>query len=139
MRRIFTACAVAASLVLASCAADPFSKSVLEGGTSLTATVNNPVTLQQQAEIEATYTVAAAGVLAYARLPRCSKSAPPCSSWPVVQKMKSGESAVFQQLQNLRTFMDNNQTVSAISAYNAASKALRDLKAVAFVNNIKVD
>jgi hypothetical protein len=50
---------------------------------------------------------------------------PNCSNFGVVKKLKAANRIAFKQLQNLRVFMDNNQQVSAISAFNAAVGALR--------------
>ena len=119
---------------------EKFDKSVFDGGLSITATVQNPVTDEQQAAAELSYTLAAKALLAYARQPRCAPGAVKitCSSWPVVEKLKNANRKAFTELQNLRQFMDANDTVSAITAFNAATKALRDFRATAYVENITI-
>ena len=82
------------SLALAGCAG--FNKSVFDGGLSVTATVQNPVTREQQAAVEASYNVAASAGLAYMRLPRCKAGQAIsfdnlCSSWPVVQHSNASQ------------------------------------------------
>lgn len=116
-------------------------RSLLEGGLSPTATIANPVTLEQQAGAEASYNIAANAVLAYARRPRCKTGQTflknGCSEWGVVQKLKTANRAVKKNLDNLRRFADTDQ-VSAITAYNALVGGLRDLRAIAFVNGIEI-
>ena len=122
------------ALTFANCSG--VDKSVFEGGLSITATVQNPVTREQQAAVEASYQVAASAALSYARLRRCEagETASPtnlCSEWAVVQKLKRANRTAYSQLVKLRDFMDNNETISAISAFNSVQKALADFKAIA--------
>jgi hypothetical protein len=134
MRRILLLPLILFSLALASCAG--IDKSVFDGGLSITATVQNPVTREQQAAVEASYQVAVSAALAYSRLRRCKagevfSATNPCSQWPTVQKLKLANRKAYKQLVNLRSFMDKNQQVSAVAAFNALQAALRDFKAIA--------
>ncbi len=127
------------ALVLVGCAG--IDKSVFQGGASLTASVQNPVTREMEAGVEATYQVAASSALAYARLRRCAAGETAsltnrCSTWPIVQKFKSINRIVFAQLKNLRGFLDNNDQVNAISAYNTIQTALASFKATAATSGI---
>lgn len=120
---------------------DKFNTSIFDGGLSITATVQNPVTMEQQAAVELSYTIAAKALLAYARQPRCPAGttvAITCSSWPVVLKLQNANRVAFAQLQNLRQFMDTNNQVSAITAFNAAVSALRKFRATAYVEGITI-
>lgn len=130
--------ALASLVVLGGCAGLGWDKSVFDGGLSITATVQNPVTLEQQAAVELSYNAAAIAVVTYARLPRCKGQSGPCSSWAVVQKLKAANRLAYSALTRMRDFLDNNQRVSASSAFNAAVKALREFRAIAFINGIQV-
>lgn len=136
MKNLFAS--VAILFLLAGCAS--FNKSVFDGGISVTATVQNPITLEQQAGVELSAAIARKAVLAYAQQPRCLPGAvaPTCSYWPAVQKMKDANRIANQQLINMREFLDNNKQVSAIAAFNAAVKALRDLRASAYVVGVEI-
>lgn len=125
------------ALSLTSCAS--LNKSFFEGGTSLIATVQNPVTTDQQAAVEASYNVVGSGALAYSRWRRCKPGEGTtvtnlCSKWSVVQKFKYYDGIIFKQLADLRSFMDANDQVSAIAVYNALVTSLRDFRALAFIN-----
>lgn len=125
-------------------AADLLKRSVFDGGLSVTATVQNPVTREMQAGVELAYGLAATGIVHYARLPRCKAGqiesvTAPCSRWSVVQKLQQGNRVAYGAIVRLRAFMDANQQVSAIGAFNAAQAALRDLRAVAYIHGIKTD
>lgn len=141
MKRIIAVVAVA--LALAGCGTfDPNSKSLLQGGPSLTATIDNPVTREQQAKIEVSYQLAADGVLAYSDLRRCAAGEHftlqvPCSEWSVVQKFQSANRLAYKALQRMRGFADNNQLISATTAYNEVIAAIKSIQETAFVNGIK--
>lgn len=141
-KRALIIVATAGALALTGCAGGD--RSILAGGTSITATIDNPVTVSQQAAVEATYGVVASAALAYSRLRRCGPgesvaNANVCSNWSVVKDIMKYDAVAYAEIANLRRFMAQNKTVSAITAYNAAVKAIRDLRAVAFVNGIKVE
>ncbi len=131
---------VAFALTLSGCAG--VGTSIFEGGTSVTATINNPVTLDQQAAIEASYNLLASAALNYSRLRRCKAGESAgvtnlCSSWSVVKQLMKADQVAYTSVSNLRKFMRENQTVSAISAFNAAQAAFRDYKAIAYINGVK--
>lgn len=134
MKKLFP---VVLLLLLTGCAG--FNKSIFDGGLSITATVQNPVTNEMQAGVETSVTIARKAILAYARQPRCvGPVLPTCSSWPVIQKLQAGNRIAERELQNMRNFMDTNQQVSAVTAYNGAVKALRGLRATAYVEGIEI-
>lgn len=130
------------ALSLAGCAGFPdLTKSVLVGGGSITATVQNPVTREQQAAIEASYQLTASAALSYARLRRCkvgeaASVANLCSQWPVVQKLQAYNRVAYKAIVQLRGFMDRNQTISAIGAFNEAQAALSAFKSTAAATKI---
>jgi hypothetical protein len=116
--------------------------SVFKGGTSVTASIQNPVTREQQAGVEATYGLAASAVLNYSRLRRCKAGEVAsitnlCSKWTVVQKLKRANSVAYGSIVKLRGFMDNNQTISAIGAFNSAQAALTNFKAIAVSSGVQ--
>lgn len=136
MKRLAIIFAVA--LALSGCAGD---KSVFQGGTSLTATVNNPVTLEMQAALEAGYGVVATAAVNYARLPRCKAGEAEsltnlCSRWSVVQKLKTANRIAYAAINKSRDFV-GMRTISAVSVFNSAVAALNDYKAIAYINNVK--
>lgn len=132
-----------AALALGGCALfNPNEPSVLQGGQSLTATIDNPVTPEQQAKVEVSYQLAADGVLAYSNLHRCDDGVHftvtvPCSEWSVVQKFKTANRTAFKALQRMRAFADNNQRISATTAFNEVIAALKDIQNTAYINGIK--
>lgn len=116
-------------------------KSVFDGGLSITATVNNPITREQQAALEASYQVAVSAALSYSNLRRCKSGEKAsatnlCSDWATVQKFQRANRIAYAELVNLRKFMDTNQQVSAVAAFNAVQNALRDFKAVAAASGV---
>lgn len=116
-------------------------KSVFDGGLSITATVNNPVTREQQAAVEASYQVAVSAALSYANLRRCKSGETAsatnlCSQWSVVQKLQGANRIAYASLVKLRGFMDRNQTISAIAAFNEVQAALRDFRATAASSSV---
>lgn len=128
---------VVLSLALGGCAG----KSIFQGGPSITAPITNPVTREQQAAIEGSYGIAAHLILTYGNLPRCKPGTSfsltnRCSTGPLVRKLKQGNRVAYRQLQNLRAFMDNNETVNAIQAYNALRATLADLQATVTGNGL---
>jgi hypothetical protein len=116
-------------------------ESIFKGGASLTASIQNPVTREQQAAVEATYQVAVSTALSYARLRRCKdgETASPtnlCSKWLIVQKFKTINRSVFAQLKQLRGFMDANDQVNAIKVYNAIQNAIANFKSTAVASGV---
>lgn len=138
MKKLFLVPFLLLSFALASCATLDSLKSALTIGT---ASVNNPVTREQQAAVESSYQIAVSAALAYSRLRRCKAGETAsivnqCSQWTIVQKLKSANRIAYTQLVNLRRFMDNNQTINAIGAYNAVVAAIADFKSTAAASGI---
>jgi hypothetical protein len=139
MRKFLIVPALFFAIALSGCAG--FDKSVFEGGLSLTAEVQNPITREQQAAVESSYQVAAAAALSYARLRRCgilerASATNLCSHWSVVEKLRSANRVAYKALVELRAFMDNNENVSAIKAFNEATAALKSFKSTAAATGI---
>lgn len=139
MRKLLLVPALFIALALSGCAG--FDKSVFEGGLSLTAEVQNPITREQQAAVESSYQVAVSAALSYARLRRCGVGETAsvtnhCSQWTSVQKLQSYNRVAFKAIERLRAFMDNNETVSAIKAFNEATAALKSFKSTAAATGI---
>lgn len=139
LRSILLVPALALAIAVAACS----NKSIFEGGTSFTASIQNPVKREHQAAIEASYNVAASAVLAYSRRPRCAAGQNTsltnlCSQWTVVQKLMAANRFAYAALVKSRKFVDQNDQFNAIKAFNEAVAALREFKAIAVANGIRV-
>lgn len=145
--RFVKALVLCAALAVSGCSSTwsgfKWNESVLSGGASLTATIANPVTIEKEAAAEAVYNLGATAIVTYDRLPRCGAgkvftATNPCSSWPVVQKLGRLNRVAYAQLVNLRKFMDTNDQISAITAFNALIAAMRELRATAYINGVVI-
>lgn len=127
---------VAAAFLLGGCAFfDPAGRSILAGGSSLTASIQNPVGLNELAAVEAAYQAALVAAVNYRRfcysdkienLPSvCAKRR------EMVLTMQAAQKRVKPALVALRYFVRNNDTVNAISALNYARQAVMDFQATA--------
>lgn len=113
-------------------ALDPSGVSILHGGSSIVASVDQPIGPRQMAVIESAYRTAIVGAVNYRRY--CYSA--PIESLPgvcanrrnVVLAMQSAKAKVLPVLQRLRTFVRNNQTVSAASAFAEVRAALADFQ-----------
>lgn len=99
-----------------------------------TASIANPVTKDRLNDVENAAIIAFAGLNAYKR--SCVERAIPSSCRTVIQKIQVYTRKLPQQLVNLRNFVNNNDQVNAITAYNAVTQALSDFRNVAIANNV---
>ena len=126
MRRFLTAVALAASLTLVGC--DP-GRSVLQGGGSLTASINNPVGLNELAAVESVYNVAANAALVYRGRPLCTRAALEsptnlCARRSFIVRIQAADQKAYAAIRTARAFVTNNPTLSAVSAIGAARAAV---------------
>lgn len=135
MRRLLLAPILALALALGGCASldifNPGGKSILRGGTSITASITQPITQNEMVAIESTYQAGLIAVVNYRRF---------CYSKPLIQLpafcanrrqvMTIAQAAVGKAritMNSLRYFVANNQTVNAIAAFNSAKQLIADL------------
>lgn len=125
----------------AGCATD---QSVFQGGSSLTASVPNPVTLNDMAGIESTVGALRAAAVNYRRLGICPAGTSvsdsllqACALRSAVLASQKADQKVTQLLIPMRNFVRNNQTVSALSSIGALRQAVSDFQNVASTYGMK--
>lgn len=136
MRRILVL--VTLALALAGCAD---SRSVLVGGSSITATVNNPVGRNELAALENAYGLVLSAAVAYRRLPLCRTGQVEtftniCARRAVVLQLQAYDRQARTALLTARRFVRNNPTLSALSVLSAARSAIDDFRNVASNNGV---
>lgn len=132
-------------LMLGGCASfgdflNPGARSILQGGVSITAAVQNPVGPNEMVAIESAYRAALVAAENYRRY--CYSAA--LASLPalcakrraVVTALQGANRKVRAAMVALRAFVRNNDTVSAWSAIGAARQAILDFQAVAAANGV---
>lgn len=107
---------VLASGLLAGCATG--NKSVFEGGTSITATVQNPIGRKELAEVELSYTAASKAFVACRRVH--------CVSAVYLRAYQGYDNRAYAALVAARRAVRENPTVSGLSAVVAARQAISD-------------
>jgi len=127
------------ALALAGCASD---KSVLQGGTSLTATVQNPVGRKELAVVENAYGLALVAAVNYRRLGICKTGTVesfgnPCARRDVVLQLQAADRKARSALIPARRFVRNNPTLNAFSAIAAAQAAVADFQTVLSTNGVR--
>lgn len=125
---------LAGSLTLAGCALDPGGRSIFSGGSSLTATVGNPVTPTMLYDVENGLTVAVSGMLAYKRL--CIAKTIDRSCGDIVLTLQGYTRQAKPILISLRQFVRQNDQVNAIIAYNTVRQLLDSFKATAATSGV---
>lgn len=141
MNKILLVAALA--IGISGCAAlDRQGKSVLVGGTSITAEIDNPITTDQLAAVEATYNITLVGVNAYFDLRQCRRNEAAtitnlCARAAVKRELQAANRKAYAALTTLRNFVANNRKLNASSAFAAAQQAVNDFKAIAFINGVK--
>lgn len=134
MKRALSFLAIAAlSLVLGGC---PDGRSVLVGGFSITAPVNNPVSRETMLQIETAYYTAVRLAVAYRRLPMCYRGETAsltrlCANRAVLVKLQEANvKARFAMIQ-MRTFVRDHPTINAIEFVQLARAAVDEFTKVA--------
>lgn len=129
--------AIVLALLVSGCAGlfDPSAISLLQGGTSLTAVINNPIDKKSMYDIEAAYATATRAAVAYYRLPQCRKSETesltnPCSRYMIKVKIRIADAHVRSILVPMRQFVAANDTVSVASLASSLRTAITEYRSV---------
>lgn len=134
MRHLLTAIALSLSLFAAGCG----NTSILKGGTSFTATIENPAGKKELAAVEAAYGTALVIAVNYRRF--CYKTATPSSLCKdrrkVVLAMQDADRKAHAAIVAARRFVRENPTLSAISVIGAAKEAVADFQSIANANKV---
>lgn len=109
--------------------------SILTGGTSLTASIANPVTPAMLYDVENGMVVAVSGLLAYRNA--CAAGSIPASCRPIVAKLQTYTRAAKPILIQLRAFVRNNDQVNAIVAFNSVRDLLASFQTTVAINGVK--
>lgn len=120
---------IVVALSLGACASlDPGGKSILAGGSSITASVANPVGRKELYQIENGLTVAVAGLVGYRRL--CLRGLVDTHCRGNIERLQTYTRPVAALLPNLRSAIRRNDQISAVKLFNEArallSNAQRD-------------
>lgn len=102
-----------------------------------TTTIQNPVGLRELSDVEKGYQAALGIANVYVELCR-SRQIARASCRPVVTRIQSYVSQAHNALVSLRSFVRNNDTVNAVSAYAAVRKAISDFQGSADYQSISV-
>lgn len=140
MKRYLAILAVALSL--GGCAAlDPGGKSIFAGGTSLVATVTNPVGPVNIYQAKVVYASTLELVVAYREYcwskPYAALMADPIAKpvcqrrRPIVRAMQAADDKAFAAIKTADSFVRNNPTLDGSSAIRAAIAAVSDFQNVA--------
>lgn len=113
---------VIVALTLGGCAG----QSVLTGGTSITATIQNPVTPTMLYQAESGLIVAVAGLQTHKDL--CIAKVIDRSCRAVVVKLQSYTIRLKPMLISLHAFVRNNDQINAIAVYNTVRQLLADFQ-----------
>lgn len=110
--------------------------SILQGGTSLTAPVNNPVSRESMLQIETAYYAAVRLAVAYRRLPLCRTGETAsltrlCAQRSVILTLQSANAKARFALTQMRTFVRDHPTINAIEFVQLARQAVGEFQAVA--------
>lgn len=111
---------------LAGCAGSQ--KSILEGGSSIIAPIQNPVGQSELDKIRAAYGSALAIAVGYRDA--CAQRLIPPSCRTAVRKMQPYGEKAQRAFVAARNFVANNPTISAVSVLQAAWDAVKDLQIV---------
>lgn len=127
MKRYFAILAVA--LTLGGCASlDPGGKSILSGGTSITAPITNPIGRKELYQIENGMTAVVAGLVGYRRL--CLRGLVDTHCRGNIERVQGYTRPLAALLPDLRSAIRRNDQISAVKLFNEArallSNAQRD-------------
>ena len=131
MRKILAVAMLA--LALTGCAG--MNTSIFQGGSSLTASVTNPVTPRMLYDVENGMTVAVSGLLAYKNA--CIAKVVPVSCRGVIASLQVYTRKAKPILVSLRSFVRNNDQVNAITAYNSVKDLLSGFQQTAQAAGVK--
>lgn len=112
-------------LTLGGCAGMP--KSILEGGTSILTSTENPITRERLYQIEASLSLAASAAITYRR--NCLANVLPQSCRAIVEKIRGYSGTARLMLTRLRTFVRQNDQVNAIKVFFEVQNVIADIRA----------
>lgn len=135
MRRLIVA--LIAGLLVTGCT----SGSVFQGGTSLTAPVNNPVSRNNLAQVESAYGIALTAAVAYRRLPLCKAGETAsltrlCAQRGVILTLQAADRQARVAVVAARDFVRNHPTLNAVDILILAKNAVDQFRAVIDANRI---
>lgn len=104
--------------------------------TASTASISNPVTKDMLYEVENGTIIAFAGLKAYKK--SCVELLIPQSCRATIQQIQVYTRKLPPLITSLRSFVQNNDQVNAVIAYNTVMGLVADFKAIATANNIQV-
>jgi len=127
--------ALALPVGLSGCAAlDPTGRSILSGGSSFVATVDNPVTKQRLYQIEQGLIAVTSTLLVYKRACARQTISPSCVA--IIAKIQVYTRQAEPLLVDLRRFVRTNDQISAITVYNELSGLLARINAERTANGV---
>lgn len=120
---------------------NPSGRSILQGGPSITATVQNPIGLDEQYAIETGFASARRLGLAYVARPLCKAGQTffqhGCAEPGSVIEIKRAHRIARRAVERLREALDRNPTISAVALIKEARKAVTDLANANFLAGAK--
>lgn len=106
-------------------------KSVLLGGTSITAGVSNPITPATLYKAEQVATIAVSGLLTYKRL--CASGTIPTSCYDTIARIQEYTRKLKPMFVQLRTYVRTNDQINALALYQQVQAIVTQLQAEAAV------
>ena len=130
MKRFLTVLLI--SFSLSGCAG--MDKSILSGGLSLTASVQNPVTPEMLYGLENGLVIVVTGLNSYKQL--CVDRAIPATCRTVIRRLQGFTREARPKLMQLRAFIRSNDQVNAILLFNEIRAVFDKAKAYAAANGV---
>lgn len=129
MRNLRIAIVLSLALFAAGCG----STSIFKGGSSLTATVENPAGKRELAVIYNTYLIAGKAYVRYRDLGICRTGQEatffkPCAKRSVLLSLQAADRKAYAAMRAAGRFIRDNPTLSAISVISAARVAVSDFQ-----------
>jgi len=89
------------------------------------------ITQRQVYNLEASYTIIRQGLAVYRRLPWCSATVPaPCQDTKVAIQIKRADKVASDALGQLEAFSKAHDTINLAAAYEAAQRAVSEVKLI---------
>lgn len=130
------AIAAAVALSLAGCAAlDPGGVSILKGGSSFTAPIQQPITRKMYRNVSNSLILVAVGLNIYKS--KCEAGSIDASCEAAIAKIQGYTQQAKPVLKNLRIFVRQNDQVNARVAYNTITGLLADIRTTAAANGVQ--
>jgi len=123
MRKFAILIAASALIALSGCAAlDPAGRSILSGGTSLTAPITNPIGRKELFQIENGLIAVTAGLVGYRRL--CLRGVVDTHCRGNIERVQTYTRPIAKLLPDLRAAIRRNDQISAVKLFNEARALL---------------